>query len=83
MHVDTSNTHVISAIINVDQSLHTGSGSDDKNKWPLLILDHDNNEHEINMEPGDMILYESAKLLHGRPSVFRGEHYDNIFIHQL
>ena len=37
-------------------------------QWPLLILDHDDNEHEVLMRPGDMVLYESAKLLHGRPS---------------
>ena len=39
-------------------------------QWPLLILDHDDNEHEIQMSPGDMVLYESAKLLHGRPSTY-------------
>ena len=73
MHVDTVNTHVVSAIINVDQSA--------ERSWPLLILDHYDNEHEVIMEPGDMVLYESAKLLHGRPSPFVGSHYDNIFIH--
>ena len=26
------------------------------------------NEHNLVMRPGDMVLYESAKLLHGRPS---------------
>jgi len=73
MHVDTVNTHVVSAIINVDQ--------DCDEDWPLLILDHHDNEHTISMKPGDMVLYESAKLLHGRPSTFKGRHYDNIFIH--
>lgn len=73
MHVDTANTHVVSAIINVDQSV-------DKD-WPIVILDHDYNEHSVVMKPGDMLLYESAKLLHGRPDVFIGDHYDNIFIH--
>ena len=73
MHVDTVNTHVVSAIINVDQQLDE--------EWPLLILDHDDNEHEVLMRPGDMVLYESTKLLHGRPSPMRGTHYDNIFIH--
>ena len=62
MHVDTANTHVISAIINVDQNVDE--------PWPLLILDHEENEHWITMEPGDMVLYESAKALHGRPSTY-------------
>lgn len=73
MHVDTVNTHVVSAIINVDQKV-------DKD-WPLIILDHQDNEHTVFMQPGDMLLYESAKLLHGRPEPFRGTSYDNIFIH--
>lgn len=73
MHVDTVNTHVVSAIINVDQEV-------DKD-WPLLILDHEDKEHKVIMRAGDMCLYESAKLLHGRPDQFVGSHYDNIFIH--
>jgi prolyl 4-hydroxylase len=59
MHVDTVNTHVVSAIINVDQDVDED--------WPLLILDHADNEVNLVMQPGDMVLYESAKLLHGRP----------------
>jgi len=73
MHVDTVNTHVVSAIINVDQAVDVD--------WPLIILDHNDNEHHVLMQPGDMLLYESAKLLHGRPTPFVGAHYDNIFIH--
>jgi hypothetical protein len=73
MHVDTVFTHVVSAIINVDQKVDRD--------WKLKILDHDYNEHEMVMKPGDLVLYESAKLLHGRPDTFSGEHYDNIFIH--
>lgn len=76
MHVDTANTHVVSAIINVNQE-------NMKEDWPLLILDHDNNEHWISMEPGDLVLYESAKLLHGRPTTMNGDAYDNIFIHYM
>lgn len=63
MHVDTVNTHVVSAIINVDQDVDED--------WPLLILDHDGNEHNLIMQPGDMVFYESARLLHGRPGEFR------------
>ena len=29
--------------------------------------DHSGNEVDLDMAPGDMVLYESAKLLHGRP----------------
>lgn len=78
MHVDTSNTHVISAIINVNQE-DISEGTD----WPLLILDHDEKEHWVSMQPGDLVLYESAKLLHGRPTTLSGGAYDNIFIHYM
>eukprot|EP00604_Paraphysomonas_vestita_P003561 CAMPEP_0174823670 /NCGR_PEP_ID=MMETSP1107-20130205/26627_1 /TAXON_ID=36770 /ORGANISM="Paraphysomonas vestita, Strain GFlagA" /LENGTH=206 /DNA_ID=CAMNT_0016047179 /DNA_START=609 /DNA_END=1226 /DNA_ORIENTATION=- len=73
MHVDTLATHVVSAIINVDQDVVT--------PWKLLILDHNDEEHELEMQPGDMVLYESAKLLHGRPVPMNGLRYENIFIH--
>jgi prolyl 4-hydroxylase len=62
MHVDTVETHVVSAIINVDQSV--------RKEWPLIILDHDGQEQRVNMRPGDMLLYESARLLHGRPGQY-------------
>ena len=75
MHVDTLKTHVVSAIINVGQSV-----SED---WPLVILDHDGKEHSIVMQAGDLLLYESAKLVHGRPARFKGDYYDNIFIHYM
>jgi hypothetical protein len=35
--------------------------------WKLLILDHEDKEHWVVMKPGDLLLYESAKALHGRP----------------
>jgi prolyl 4-hydroxylase len=33
------------------------------------------------MEPGDMVLYESGSLIHGRPFPLVGRSYANIFIH--
>jgi prolyl 4-hydroxylase len=33
------------------------------------------------MEPGDMVLYESGSLMHGRPFPMKGRYYANIFIH--
>jgi len=72
-HVDRFNTHVISAILNVDQSV-------DKD-WPLYILDNDGNIHKEFIMPGEMLWYESARAVHGRPDTFVGDHFDNIFIH--
>jgi hypothetical protein len=39
-------------------------------QWPLLILDHQDKEHNVTMVPGEMVLYESARALHGRPSTY-------------
>ena len=75
LHVDTVNTHVISGIINVNQSV--GSA------WPLEILDHDGKLHSVTMEPGDLVFYESARLLHGRPHPLDGDSYANVFVHYM
>jgi len=73
-HVDRVLTHVLSAILNID--------SDPKAEpWPLEIYSHDGQKHEILMEPGDMVLYESAACVHGRPTPFKGKYYSNVFIH--
>merc|ERR1711902_43320 len=65
--------HIISAIINVDQDV--------KQPWPLDLIDFNGNFHHIEMEPGDLVWYESARLPHGRVSQLNGTYYDNIFVH--
>ena len=72
-HVDRFNTHVISAILNVAQDV----GED----WPLYILDNAGNTHKVVIQPGQMVWYESARAVHGRPQPLHGNYYDNIFIH--
>jgi prolyl 4-hydroxylase len=66
---------VCSAIINVDQD------PDMEGDWPLEVYGHDGRVYNVSMEPGDMVLYESHSLLHGRPFALPGKHYANIFIH--
>ena len=39
---------------------------DNQNDWGLNITDHDGNNHIVYLEPGEMILYESAICEHGR-----------------
>jgi len=72
-HVDRFNTHVISAILNIGQSVSTA--------WPLYIVSNDGTNHAVTMEPGEMVWYESARAVHGRPEPLEGEYYDNLFIH--
>ena len=71
-HVDR-NPLVISAIVNVAQDVDE--------EWPLEVYGHDGNAYNITMEPGDIILYESHSILHGRPFPLKGRHYANVFIH--
>jgi len=33
------------------------------------------------LKPGDLLLYESAKNFHGRPTVFNGSWYTSLFVH--
>lgn len=71
LHTDRKDTHILSAIINIEQ---------DK-EWNLEIYDHALNRHLISLKPGEYILYESATCLHGRPTNFKGNKYANIFTH--
>lgn len=66
---------VTSAIINVAQS------SDEP--WPLEVIGHDGRAQNVTMAPGDMVLYESHSVIHGRPFPLKGKDsfYANIFIH--
>lgn len=46
-----------------------------------MIEDYQGNTNEVYMEPGDMLLYESSKNYHGRPTKYNGKWYSSIFIH--
>ena len=76
MHCDKCYTHVISSIV------HVGHEYDDDNvPWPIEIEGHDGKLYAVNLEPGEMLFYESAKCLHGRRSQFRGRYYAGLFTH--
>jgi prolyl 4-hydroxylase len=64
---------VSSAIINVAQDVDE--------PWPIEVYGHDGKATNVTMEPGDMVLYESHSVLHGRPFPLKGRYYANIFIH--
>jgi hypothetical protein len=73
-HVDRVETHAASLIINIQQM-----GM--REPWPVEIYDHAGRLHEIPMEPGDIIYYESARCVHGRMRPLQGSSYVNIFSH--
>lgn len=72
-HYDKKNTHVISAIIHLDDV-------SDK-PWNLYIEDHHFRPHNVTMKYGDILLYESTTCLHGRPEPFEGESHCNMYVH--
>ena len=74
MHVDKSQTHIISFILHIDSS-------EDAEPWPIVIEDFNGNTHEVILTPGDMLFYESSKCFHGRPHKFNGSWYSSLFVH--
>ena len=74
-HTDGFETRIISAILNIDQKIDA--------PWALQIDDHDGVEHEVYLEPGQMVFYESAILSHGRVKPFEGDYYSNLFVHYV
>jgi len=64
---------VSSAIINVAQDVDE--------PWPLEVIGHDGKAENVTMEPGDMVMYESHSVLHGRPFPLKGRFLANIFVH--
>lgn len=72
-HRDRGETHVASCILNIAQDVDE--------PWPLLIEDHAYRRHQVYLEPGEMLFYEGARLLHGRPQPLKGREFANMFIH--
>ena len=73
-HVDREQTHATSMIINIAQG-------GIKEPWSVEIYDFAGRLHEIVMEPGDIVYYESARCLHGRMMPLNGSYYVNLFTH--
>jgi predicted 2-oxoglutarate/Fe(II)-dependent dioxygenase YbiX len=71
-HCDRLQTHVVSSVVHIG---HDGE------PWPLVIEDHQGRAHQVVLEPGEMLLYESASCPHARPEPFRGTHYSSVFVH--
>ena len=75
-HTDRVDTHVISAIVHVDHKY-----DDDAEPWPIEIEGHDGLRHSVDLKPGQMLLYESAKCPHGRSTALKGDWYASVFVH--
>eukprot|EP01126_Amoeba_proteus_P039044 TRINITY_DN4099_c0_g1_i1.p1 TRINITY_DN4099_c0_g1~~TRINITY_DN4099_c0_g1_i1.p1 ORF type:complete len:266 (+),score=27.82 TRINITY_DN4099_c0_g1_i1:74-871(+) len=74
-HVDRWDTHVLSAIV------HVGSISP-RSDWPITVYNRYTQPTNVTGLGGpNVILYESATLVHGRVTPYRGEVYANMFVH--
>ena len=73
MHVDKLPTHILSVILQIDQDVDE--------EWPLLLVDFEGRKDKVYLKPGEMLLYESAKLMHGRQIPLNGTYFDNMFVH--
>jgi len=78
MHLDKKGSHSMGYV------LHVGASDDydsEVDPWPFLIEDFNGRTHEITMVPGDLILFEAAKLVHGRPHKLNASWYCNVVGH--
>ena len=61
---------VTSAIIQVAQDVDE--------PWPVEIIGHDGKAYNVTLEPGEMAMYESHTMLHGRPFPLNGNFFVSI-----
>jgi hypothetical protein len=73
-HVDREATHAASVIMNIAQA-------GVRTPWKVEIYDFADRLHEIEMDPGDIVYYESARCLHGRMQALDADYYVNLFAH--
>jgi len=73
-HVDRLDTHALSATM----TLRIDGAHDE---WPLEVITMDGTREAITTEPGTIVLYESATIVHGRPKIFNGDKYYAAFVH--
>ena len=74
-HVDRVETHAVAAILHIDRDL---GGAPD---WPLEVVTFTGDRDLVYLQPGEMLLYESTRLIHARTQPFRGISYANVFVH--
>jgi hypothetical protein len=73
VHVDRPETHVVSSTLCVDRDVHS--------PWPLEIEGVDGTRAAVDLEPGEFVLYESARVAHGRPTPLSGRFHAGLFVH--
>ena len=87
-HIDRIDTHVLSVTFTLGKSnasdlnqLLTPEQVSKAPKWPLEVVSFDGEIYRHEHPPGTMILYESSKLVHGRPYHNAGPPHLGAFCH--
>jgi prolyl 4-hydroxylase len=71
-HVDRL-PQVLSVVMNVAQDVDE--------PWPMELIGHDGIAHNVTLDPGDLLLYESHSIIHGYPFPLRGRYHASLFVH--
>lgn len=72
LHVEHTNTHVVSSMLVVDQ--------DGDTPWPFELRTADRH-HRLHPTPGQMVLYQGAAHPHGHPTALAGRHHVSLLLH--
>ena len=72
-HVDRKSARIISSTLCVDRRLDE--------PWPLRIEDIEGRAYEVDLAPGELLFYEGARLIHGRPWPLKGDYYICLSVH--
>ncbi len=75
LHRDRLQTHIISVTICIDQDI--------EKPWSLDIKNHQGKIEKVILDPGQMCIYESARLEHGRLERLKGNFYRTLFLHYV
>lgn len=70
-HFDRQDTHHVASSITMGKDA----------PWNLNIQDHDKQWWGVDVEPGQMIMFESGCCMHGRLDVYQGTYFDNLYTH--
>ena len=47
----------------------------------IAIADNNGRPGKVTLKAGEMLLYESARVPHGRMEPLNGRRFDNLFVH--
>jgi len=77
-HVDRIDTHVLSVTLSISK---LDKEKAEAHPWPIEVVDWEGKHVRYNHPAGTMVLYESAKLMHGRPYRNAGGTHLGAFCH--